>query len=152
MNSKTQLKQALKQKDDSIDGFISDITFVVNATHEKNRKDNDIISIRDGFLVARRENPEVVMLQIAPYLWKYRQDIINKNFNKLLNNDYEEEISEITGSLPEYSNFDKVTSIMQKIKRSWHLFSSAEQNIIQTKFIKLISHYATYIGACKALQ
>ena len=152
MDQQTSRKDTIKIMDKAISDFVNEMTFVVNAMFEKNKKDNDIIEIRDGYMVAKRENPDCILKLVGPYFWKYRADITSGKMNDLLKNDYKDDIMEAQGSLVDTSNFDKIQSIMSKIKRTWHLFTIHEQEILKGKFIKMVSIYATYVGGCKYLE
>lgn len=152
MNDSQKIKQYIKDKDNSVEKFTAEMTFIVNAMHSKNVKDNDLIEIRDGYMTAKTMNSECIIMQAGPYFWRYREVINSGNLNKLLDSDFKEEITEIQGVLPESSSFDKVQIIMGKIKRIWHLFMPNEQEIIKKKFKLMVAHYATYLGSCKKIR
>jgi len=152
MDSKHKLKQALNTKDISVTEFTKEMTFVVNSMHARNKKDEDITEIRDGYMIAKKENPECIIMQAGPYFWKYRETIKEGNANALLKNDFKDEITEVQGTLPDYSGFDKVQPVMNKIKRTWNLLTPIEQDIMKKKFNKMVAHYATYVGACKHIR
>lgn len=147
-----KIKQFIKIIDKSVTDFTSEMTFIVNAMHNKNKQDDDLTEIRDGYMTARRENPDCIIIHVGPYFWKYRETINSGDLNPLLDSDFKDEREEIQGTLPENSKFDKVSVIMGKIKRTWHLFTPLEQETLKKKFKLMVSHYATFVGACKKMK
>jgi len=137
-------KQMIQIKDRSILEFTLDMTFIVNIIYNKNKKDTDIEEIRDGYLLAKNENPECIIINAGPYLWKYREQVSLDNFNELLNNDFSTETSN--------SNSNKVQAILNKIKKTWHLFKPLEQDSIKKRLKTMLTYYATYLKSCKHLE
>jgi hypothetical protein len=151
LTSSQKLRHLTDTKEKSVVDFTSEMTFIVNAMFNKNKKDDDIIGIRDGYLIAKRENPECIIVQVGPYFWKYRDTISSGNLNPLLNSDFRDDIS-AQGYMPEVSSYDQIQAVMSKVKRTWHLFTPVEQETMKKKFKFMVSCYATYLGACKQIQ
>jgi hypothetical protein len=148
-NSK-ESKILIDLKEKAVKGFISELSFLVNAVYAKNTNDQDFIFLKDAFTVAKNENPEVVTISSGPYIWKYREQIEKGNVDFIINNDYSSEIEAIKTEID--NSYDQVTKLLSKIKSSWSSFSSVEQGLIVTKVKNLVVHYATYLGAVKKLK
>lgn len=138
-------KLALATKDESLKKFLTEFTFILNVICDKNKKDVDIEAIKDGFMIARKENPECILIKVGPYVWKYRE--IMDDVNKLLSYDFSKELDRLANVENE-----KVKVILIKIKKTWGLFTKLEQDLINKKMKMIISNYATYVGACKQLK
>jgi hypothetical protein len=152
MASSKDYKTLLDLKEKATKEFISELSFVINALYSKNTNDNDFIFIKDGFAVAKNENPTVVLMVSGPYLWKYREQIENSNITFILQNDYETEIEEAKEKLQSTDKYNQIKDILKKIKSTWHLFSEPEQSMIIKKMQKLIISYATFVGAEKKMS
>ena len=147
-----QIKSLNTDKDISIKECINELVFIINSMCNKNKKDGDIQEIRDGFMVAKGENPVAIIMNAGPYFWKYRTHIERGDVNSLLNMEYKEEISEVQESLADNSKFEKISVVMQKVKRTWHLLTPTEQETMKKKFKLILIKYTGYLVACKKLK
>jgi|GEM_PF-6862443 len=155
MNTKTisqQIKECLENKDKATIGFNKEMTYIVTSMANKNRKDETINEIKDKYMTAKTENPDCIIIYAGPYFWKYREKIKLGDLNPLLDSDFREEITEIQDTLPDYSNMDRIQTIMNTVKRSWHLLAPLEQETLKKKFKLMVAHYATYVGAEKKMK
>ena len=139
-------------KDKAVKDFITELGFLVHALYTKNTNDDNFIFIKDGFNVAKNENPEVVVMVSGPYVWKYRTQLENGDVQTMLNNDYKDEVEGAKEYLEGHGKFDQIKEILKKIKETWPTFSKIEQETVAKKMQKLVVHYASFLGASKKLN
>lgn len=146
-------QELIIQKEASVAKFASIMTFIVNAVHSKLRHDDDFNEIRDGYLAARTENPECIMMVAGPYVWEYREIIMSGNLKPLLNKDFRAEISERSDDIRKSAriSIDKIYILVEKIKKVWFDFKSSEQEVLKQKFKDMVGQYATYLALCKRI-
>jgi hypothetical protein len=140
-----------KDIDVSTKQFINDMIFVVDAVYQKNRKDLKFGEFRDKFSIARRENPNGLLEIVGPYLWKYKDDIISQNVKAFLDNDFVEDVESFRVSHPN-ENLDTVHVFLNQCKQSWGQFLPREQDVLFKKIRNMLSQYAKYASATKALE
>jgi hypothetical protein len=147
-------KDVLNMKESKMASFISNLNSVVDAVYQKNKKDNDMQAIKDKFDVVRKENPIGLVEMAGPYIWKYREKIKNENTSFFLNNSFEEDIQKARedSQLAEITEYEDVPVLLNKIKRTWHSFMPAEQQILIKKIQALLADYVGYISSCRALK
>lgn len=146
MSNKQQL---LKDKEKYIVDFSNELLTLITAFWRINKKDPFILEIYERYGIIKRENPNLLIEIVGPYIWKYRETITLGNLDSLLNNTFNEEITEIIGMIPD--TLDKIHDIIKSIKRTWTLFSYAEKEIIRKKSKTLLTIYSGYISICKLI-
>lgn len=146
MNKKLQ-----QDRDNFIIQFVDDVNMIINCFWQINKKEETIIKAKELFSILRKENPEFIVSNSGPYIWKYRKEISSGDVNTLLNNDFKEEIIEIRGNLPDCIDTD-LESFIFTIKKTWRLFKPMEQEIIKKKLKNILSIYSGYVAACKQLK
>jgi hypothetical protein len=144
--------QLLKNKTEFLHKYLNKLMEIINAMYSKNKKEPEIIELRDKFLVAKKEVPEKIINDTGPYLWTYREQIKKREIKKLLENDFQEEIGQYKETIPSMEKFEKIPHLINQIKRTWHLFTSAEQNAMFTLLQELTGYYASYVGICRELK
>jgi hypothetical protein len=145
-------RDIINMRDTSMSKFNADLTSIVNAVYSKNKKDDEIISIKDKLSIARKENP-VGLIEIAgPHIWKYREQIERENISFFIRNNFENDIIEASKEIAEITEFEKTSVLLDKAKSVWHMLLKEEQ-IHMIKLIKsLLQHYSTYLSASKKLK
>lgn len=148
-----QRKLYLDQQEEVKKKFSDELGFMINCLWSRNKKDADILQIKDQYSVIRKENTTVIIEGAGPYIWKYREQISKSNVNFFLASDFKDELAVASASqIPEMTSFEDLPAILTKIKRTWHLFSPEEQEILKNKSKSLLSAYAGYISAGKELE
>lgn len=153
MNKQKNRTALTNSQDKSVTNFISNLNVILNAVYQKNKKDDDMNSLRDKFNVVRKENPNGLVEMAGPSIWKYREKIKDENVNFFLNNSFEEDIKEAQekASVAEISEFEDVPVLLNKAKRAWHSFTLIEQQTIIKTIKTILQSYATYLSTCKEL-
>jgi hypothetical protein len=146
-------KQYLDQQESSMKVFITDFGYVITAMYNKNKRDADVMKIKDGYQIIRNENPKLVMEMAGPYLWNYREEIKGRKESFFLNNDFKKELAEAQKSgVAEMTDFEDLPAIIGKMKRTWNLFTAVEKETIWGKVTSMLSQYASYVAAQKELD
>lgn len=140
-------QKALQEKEKAITEFANIASTIINAIYELNRKDIYILEIKDKYAIIRREQPQIIIKIVGPYLWKYRENIKTGNLDILLKNDFNDEKIEAQELI--HDSIDKINNIIESFKNSWLLFSPFERDIIKKKLQKLLAYYSGYLIACK---
>ena len=135
----------------AVKNFCQDMTFIIDVVYGKNKKDNLLIDVRDKFVVIRKENPNGIVEVAGPYIWKYREQIKNKDANFFLHNTFENDIINSQGGVAEITPIDDITVILNKCKLTWHTFQKIEQDTIMKHVQNLLRSYATYVSATKEI-
>lgn len=151
----TELPQYLQQEStNAVKQFVSDMTFIIEAIYQKNKKDPQIIELKDNFCIIRREDPTAIIAKAGPYLWKYREQIKQQNIAFFLNNEFEADIATATtaGKFLEATTFEDLPILLEKCKNTWHLFQTTEQEALIKKIRGLLRSYALYISVQKQID
>lgn len=135
----------MDKADKSVKDFCADAAFVINALHDKNRTDYDFADMRDMFMIAKREQPNIVVERAGAHIWAYREHIKNNEIKFFLENDYSKDIANAADT-------NRSADIISKCKESWSKFTPAEQNALWTKIKSMLKNYAQYLAACKSEQ
>lgn len=150
----TESPQHLKQESaNAVKQFVSDMTFIIEAIYQKNKKDPQIIELKDKFCIIRREDPTAIIAKAGPYLWKYREQIKQQNITFFLNNEFETDIVAATpAEVLEATTFEDVPILLEKCKNTWHMFQITEQETLIKKIRGLLRSYALYISVQKQIE
>lgn len=149
--------QARKQYLDQVEAdkkiIIKDLGDIVAAMFSKNKRDADIMKIKDGYAIIRNENPNLIVEKAGPYFWKYREQIKGRKESFFIGNDFKDELAEARESgIAEMNEFDDFPAIIAKLKRTWHLLTAVEKETMWNKVASILSHYASYVAATKELE
>jgi hypothetical protein len=144
----------LRSRDDAVKKFNLGMGKIIQAVKEKQKNNTDIIAIQDMFSVARKEAPEMIVQMAGPYLWKYREPIMQGDSGFFLDNDFEQDIIEAQNKkdIAEISEFENTALLMQCAKRTWHMFLPMEKENVIKLTKGLLSDYVKYLSACRALS
>jgi hypothetical protein len=134
-----------KLKDKYVTEFVTTITYLVNSLFSTNRRDDDIIQMRDRYFLVKDENPELLLIQTGPYVWEFREKIMDDDIDFFLNNSFQKQID----SFKQDKEKPMINTLIQKIKTAWKNFTPIEQNILRGKIKDLVKFYACYLSACK---
>lgn len=138
---------------DYTSAFNENLTKLINALLSKNRDNVDLLQMKDQLNVARKEMPRNIVELVGPHVWKYREQISNRDFNNLLNNVYENDVIEAAGDeIVDNDKLAKASRIIQICKLTWHMFTAPEKEVIIKYITALLSGYAGYLSAIKHVQ
>jgi len=138
-------------KDQSVKKFNAELAFLVNILYNQNTKDADFCTIKDAFMVVKNETPELIVTTVGSYIWKYRVNIKAGQVKQLLDNDYSDEIKEVSAR-PDSKNVDEIKAILDKVKQYWSKFNQIEQDTIVKRIQSMLAHYASVLAAEKELK
>lgn len=132
-------------KDAALKDFNRTLMLIVKAMHTKQKQDMDIAELNEHLKIAIKDAPLDLFERVGKYIWEYREDIAKSNVDAFMKKDYKDEIEQ---EITEESETTKIVEMIQKIKRTWRLFNSVEQQDIIKKFQNLVKQYAVFEG-CK---
>jgi hypothetical protein len=151
--SKLTIKRELRDlKDKCTRDFINELSQLAGAAISKNKNDADFRKRFDEFNLAKQEAPDEVLKIAGPPIWDYREDIAKGNVNKFLKADYYEDIKRYADKVPDADYIEDERVLIEKVKRTWHLFTKPEQEVMTKRVQSLISLYAQYIKLSRELE
>ena len=128
---------------------LNDLTLI---TVEKNRSDDNVQIVRDTLRAAQAADATTVLIQTGPFVWKFREQISKRDEKFFINNTFQSEIQEGKKLIPKQDfNDDEITSLMQSLKRTYHLMTLPEREVIWRHVIDMLKAYAQYLGCDKKL-
>jgi hypothetical protein len=148
----TQKRELREQKDACMKKFIHELTQLASAAMTKNKNDADFSRRFDEYNIAKRDAPDAVLRIAGPPIWDYREDIAKGNVDKFLKADYIDDIQKYADKIPDADFIESERVLIEKIKRTWHLFVPAEQQIMLKRVQTLVSLYAKYIKINRELD
>ncbi len=152
-NKLLQRKQHLDQQESNKKVFLTDLGAIITALHTYNKKDADICKIKELYLIAKRETPDIIIQRGGPYIWKYRKEIWAREEKFFLNNDFKDEIANASQTgVAEMTEFAEFPAIITKLKRTWHLLTPEERTVMWAKLTSVLAQYAGYLQAEKELE
>jgi hypothetical protein len=150
LKAKRELRET---RDKAIKGFIDNLNYLVKATASKNKDDEDFKRRVDEYNIAKKEAPEGVLKLSGPPIWDYREDIKVGNVDKFLKSDFKEDIVKYSdGKIPNADLIEEDQALIEKVKRSWHLLTPPEQEIMKKKVQQMVIFYAQYISTIRKLK
>lgn len=149
MKYKRELRE---QRDECIKSFINELTKLAGAAVNKNKTDDDFRRYFDEYNIAKRDAPDEIVKMAGPPLWDYRDDIKKGNVDKFLKSDFTEDIMKYADHIPDADFIEEDRILIEKVKRSWHLFTQPEQQFMVGRVQKLVSLYAQYLSVNKKLD
>lgn len=153
-NNTLKVKRQLREtRDQAIRDFTNGLSFLASAALSKNKRDDDFQRRFDEFSLAKRDAPEGVLKIAGPPLWDFREDIKAGNVDRFLKSDFKDEIVKYAdGRIPNSDLIEEDQELINKIKRSWHLFTPAEQGEMVKRVQGLVANYAQYLASSKKLR
>lgn len=144
---KTRKTLTLKQEE-CVKEFNRTLLQISKAMYNKNKLDNDVISMKQKLEIGIKEVPLDIFERAGEYIWNYRKEIAEGDADKFLKKDYEEEvIQEIkkeNDGVAEESEIQKILSLIKIVKKIWRSFNATEQSELIKKFQELLKQYATH--------
>jgi hypothetical protein len=149
-----KVKRELREtRDEAIKGFINNLTYLVKAALTKNKDDEDLKRRADEFNIAKQEAPEGVLKISGPPIWDYRDDIKAGNVDRFLKSDFKEDIVKYSDrTIPNEDLIEDDQILIEKVKRSWHLLTPQEQEMMKKKVQGMVGYYAQYLSCVRKLR
>jgi hypothetical protein len=144
--------EANKSAQDSINNFNKSLSFLVNAIFSKNKKDNDILRLKDQLSVAQKVSSMTVIEKVGPYIYDHADIIQNKRVSALLNKDFSGEMQTAytkAGMVLDGDQKDQGMNLISICKKTWHTFSPQEQGVIWNHLQTLLKSYCGYLLALR---
>lgn len=151
-NRLLQKRELRESKDTCTKNFINELTQLAAAAISKNKKDEDFRKRYDEYNIAKRDAPDEVLKIAGPPIWDYREDIKQGNVTKFLKADYLDDIKKYADRVPDVDFIESERMLIEKIKRTWHLFTEPEKEVMVKRVQKLVGLYAQYIKINRELS
>lgn len=135
-------------RDAALKDFNRTLKLIVKAMHTKQKQDMDLAELKSHLDIAISDAPLDVFERVGKYIWDYREDIAKSNVDEFMRKDYKKELEQ---EVTEESEITKFMELIQKIKRTWRLFNTVEQQDIIKKFQNLVKQYAIFEGCNREL-
>jgi hypothetical protein len=146
---------ANKSADAAVRSYNNCMQHLINICVQKNKTDEHISSIDILFRSIIAIESSTVIRETGPYVWRYR-DILNSRDEKFFNvmedkvRDDVKEYFKKPGSGDKFKQSD-VQSILRKFHDDWEKLTTPEKEVIWSYSIGLVTAYAQYIAAERAL-
>ena len=137
-------------RDNAAKAFNNAFRTVTDMLISKHPKDYDLADMREKLVLVMIEMPIMVVEVSGPYVWTYRELIRQRNIEELIKNDYATEVTELAKS-KNPKVVDTTNAIITKVKDTWPKFTEPEREVVADKFVKLLTSYASFLGACRKL-
>ena len=153
MSSRAQRRKHEIDQGEARKNFINNLSKLFKFILSKNRQDSILLDIKDKFIIARKEDPDLVVQKAGEYLLKYGKQIQNKDVRFFLTGDFKEDIEKATEDefMVDESSVEYIETIIQTARKTWRLFSNLEQETIMKLVQRLLSDAAKYTLATRAL-
>ena len=134
--------------------YNSNINQLTAIACHKNPDNDDIAKIRDALRAVLVADETIVIIQSGTYVWKYREQIANKDETFFLKSTFDADIASVKQN-PSLKNKDfsdaEITTIMNSIKATYSTMSNPEKEIIWRHVMELLRSYAQYLSAERKL-
>lgn len=139
-------------KDSACKTYNARLNDLTSIAVEKNRSDDNVQIVRDTLRAAQAADATTVLIKTGPFVWKYREQISKRDENFFINNKFQSEIDESKRLVTKQDfNDDEITSLMQSLKRTYHLMTMPEREVIWRHVIDMLKAYAQFLGCEKKL-
>jgi hypothetical protein len=145
-------REKREERDKCMKKFINGLTKLATAAFSKNKKDDDFRRRYDEYNLAKKDAPEEVMRMAGPPIWAHRENIMAGNIDVFLKADYKDDIIKFADHVPDADFIEDEQILINKIKRTWHLFTPIEQEKMLSNVQELVSLYANYIKIERELE
>ena len=138
-------KNALRQTQDTAEKtFNRGILNLINIACDKNKKNSGLAATKELFRAINATEPSIIVTQAGPYFYKFRDSIRAKHESFFLNGDFSGEIAEQYAIDDDNETFSEseVLEILQAIKRTWHLLSVPEREVVWKHAVSILGSYA----------
>jgi len=144
MSSSHDLSDICMNFNKYIKKFISILNVSISNTSESDFFNKSKQKI---FLVIDHE-PLIILQECGPYIYKYREDIINKNLEKLFHEcDIDDVGNFINGEIKseDDKDSDSIKKLIHCLKTVWIKYSESEKKKVYKILTYLISEYSKYL-------
>lgn len=132
--------------DKIISEFASGMGMILSLLLQKNPRDEDLRKYQEQFIVIQTQTPNYIIETAGPYIWKYREEILNDNVNYFLSKNLIKDYK-----FEDESTMENAQYYIDKIRMIWHIMTNEEKQLITNKFKHFLSLYASYLFHCKHL-
>ena len=136
--------------------FNSNLQKLISLACKKNSDNDKIQSIKEIFTGINATEPSLIIVNAGPYIWKYKEELARRDEKFFVENTFENDVAEFYGDeVPEEQNTfteDDVSQVMRGLKRTWHLLTKSEKNIVWQYGTGILRAYAQYLGCEKKLR
>jgi len=127
--------------------FVSNSTSLVNIGAEKNKTDMQIQEMRELYRVIMASEPNLIITNVGPYMWKYREQIKKRDEAFFIDNEFSNELNEYYSRESHTDQFDQndINVLMNSIKKSWSTFTNPEKIVVWKHVNTMLMTYAQYL-------
>jgi hypothetical protein len=134
--------------------YNNNLNQLTNVASHKNPDDESIAKIREILRAILAADETIVIIQSGTYIWKYREQIANKEESFFLAQDFKDDIA--IAKKQTYNNKDfsdnEIATVMNSIKKMYTTMSAAEKEVVWRHVMELLKSYAQYLGAERKLK
>lgn len=121
----------------------------------KNPDDDNVAKIREGLRAVLVADETMVIIQSGTYVWKYREQIANKDESFFLVNTFADDIANLkqtaSGKVKDFAD-GEIAAVMDSIKGTYKTMKAPEKETIWRHVMELLRAYAQYLGAERKLK
>lgn len=152
LNNQQTRKTYIDVKDKAAADFCKHLNFMVRILKEKNPRDDDIEDLVRRVNLVTSASSTVVIETAGPYFFKYREKILARNPDFFMNNDFSNDVKEVAQQHDVVDDINSAFEMIEKIKKSWKLYSMQEQQTLLMKNEEMLKCYARYLSSVKKLN
>jgi hypothetical protein len=106
-------------------------------------KDDIVIRAKKRVRLAIDQFPVWVIKEVGSHMYKYRKQILAKDMNFFIKNNYDEEMEENVRNNPETAGYSAY--LMPRVKDAWKASKESERADYYTKILKMLKGYIDFM-------
>jgi len=130
--------------DKLIKHFTSKIKRMVLLFRKKMPDDVQIERVQNNISVIAQIHPILPLENVGPYLYQYRKEIKDKEYDKCINQNYDEYINATTSFKREEMSY-----LIECVRKIANILTEEEMDAVHDVLIDLLSYYCVYIAMDK---
>jgi hypothetical protein len=134
--------------------YNSNLNHLTSIASHKNPDDESIAKIREILRAVLAADETLVIIQSGTYIWKYREQIANKEESFFLAQDFKEDIDTVKSQISKSRDFsdNEISTVMNSIKKTYTTMSAPEKEVVWRHVMELLKSYAQYLGAERKIK
>ena len=134
-------------KSKAAEKFCSHLKYLINCLYVKNKRDDEVIQLRERLNIAARTNALLVIETAGPFFMQYRKEISGRNAEFFMNADFTGDIAKSTGN-----KVEETPEVVVKMRNTWSEYKQSEKEDILKKIAAMLKYVATFMKADKSLR
>ncbi len=134
--------------------YNSNLNQLTSVASHKNPDDDSIAKIREVLRAILAADETLVIIQSGTYIWKYREQIANKDEGFFLASDFKDDIAAAKQQVSNDKDFsdNQIATVMNSIKKTYNTMKPAEKEVVWRHIMEMLRSYAQYLGAERKLK